>query len=281
MPFALYIDYDAYYCVTKRIVVTDHREEYIKQLLSAWRDGSTAESSGEMPDVSQYMIKGVGPFLSISSYYYYVLNLADEAIDYVHPDAEKLHDVKVEDYDLNAFYDLFHPDDLERFLQKVRLTGQFMFQHIPKSHMKDYIVVDRYRLKMKGGQYQVVMHQAQALEFDSNNRMSRVLVLIATAPHLHLQVNDTISFISDKHPDFLNIKLGTTDFDSIDQHSDYSLRELEIAKLMAEGFDQNTIADRLNISPLTVKTHKQNMMRRTGSKNAVELVANLLKNGII
>lgn len=49
-------------------------------------------------------------------------------------------------------------------------------------------------------------------------------------------------------------------------------REIEIVKLIAEGLTSQQMADKLFISPRTVETHRANLMKKVGVKNAVELV---------
>jgi len=49
-------------------------------------------------------------------------------------------------------------------------------------------------------------------------------------------------------------------------------REIEIIKLIAEGLTSQQMADKLFISPRTVETHRANLMKKVGVKNAVELV---------
>lgn len=49
-------------------------------------------------------------------------------------------------------------------------------------------------------------------------------------------------------------------------------REREIIKLIAEGLTSQQMADQLFISPRTVETHRANVMKKIGVKNAVELV---------
>jgi DNA-binding NarL/FixJ family response regulator len=49
-------------------------------------------------------------------------------------------------------------------------------------------------------------------------------------------------------------------------------REIEIIKLIAEGLTSQQMADQLFISPRTVETHRANLMKKIGVKNAIELV---------
>ncbi|MEO9892312.1 response regulator transcription factor [Aurantibacter sp.] len=49
-------------------------------------------------------------------------------------------------------------------------------------------------------------------------------------------------------------------------------REKHILKLIAEGKTTNTIADELFISPLTVETHRRNLMQKLEVSNAASLI---------
>ena len=49
-------------------------------------------------------------------------------------------------------------------------------------------------------------------------------------------------------------------------------REKEILKLVAEGVTTPQIAEQLFISPLTVETHRRNLIQKMGVSNAAQLV---------
>lgn len=50
-----------------------------------------------------------------------------------------------------------------------------------------------------------------------------------------------------------------------------SEREIQIASLVSEGLSNKEIAQRLECSENTIKTHKANIMRKIGAKNSVEI----------
>lgn len=60
-----------------------------------------------------------------------------------------------------------------------------------------------------------------------------------------------------------------------------SERELEILKLIAEGYNKREIADQLFISPRTVDAHRANIMEKLQLKSTVELVKYAINNKII
>jgi DNA-binding NarL/FixJ family response regulator len=52
----------------------------------------------------------------------------------------------------------------------------------------------------------------------------------------------------------------------------FSKREMQILKLTIAEFSGIEIADKLNISPKTVEKHKQNLMKKTNSKNFIGVI---------
>jgi len=58
-------------------------------------------------------------------------------------------------------------------------------------------------------------------------------------------------------------------------------RELEVLRLVAEGFTNQTIAERLGISRKTVDVHRTNLMRKLDLHDVTELVKFALRRGLI
>jgi DNA-binding NarL/FixJ family response regulator len=58
-------------------------------------------------------------------------------------------------------------------------------------------------------------------------------------------------------------------------------REFEILKLVAEDYTNKEICEKLFIAPVTVDTHKKNIMTKLGVKNALGLAVYLVKHKII
>jgi DNA-binding NarL/FixJ family response regulator len=58
-------------------------------------------------------------------------------------------------------------------------------------------------------------------------------------------------------------------------------REKEILKLYVEGCTNSEIAEKLNLSVFTVKTHKNNIMQKYNFKSTVEMIKFALRNNIV
>ena len=61
----------------------------------------------------------------------------------------------------------------------------------------------------------------------------------------------------------------------------FTVRELEVAQLVAEGHANKQIAHRLNISIKTVESHRSSAMRKAGVRTAAELVRFAIKHHLI
>lgn len=60
-----------------------------------------------------------------------------------------------------------------------------------------------------------------------------------------------------------------------------SERELEVIKLIAEGYTNNEIAGRLFLSPHTVNTHRKNIMQKLGVNNTAAIVMYAVKAQLV
>lgn len=60
-----------------------------------------------------------------------------------------------------------------------------------------------------------------------------------------------------------------------------SKRELEILGLIAEGFTNAEIADKLFTSKRTIETHRQNILEKTQAKNTANLIKYAIQNRLI
>ncbi|WP_224483460.1 response regulator transcription factor [Robertkochia aurantiaca] len=58
-------------------------------------------------------------------------------------------------------------------------------------------------------------------------------------------------------------------------------RERDVIRLLAMGYDNQSIADNLFISAHTVKTHRKNLLNKTQSKNTAQLLVQCMREGLI
>ncbi len=60
-----------------------------------------------------------------------------------------------------------------------------------------------------------------------------------------------------------------------------SAREIEVARLVAEGFSSKEVASRLNLSVRTVEKHRANIMEKIGVREVASLVRWCVQSGLV
>jgi DNA-binding NarL/FixJ family response regulator len=63
--------------------------------------------------------------------------------------------------------------------------------------------------------------------------------------------------------------------------SELTKREIEIIKLIAQEMTNAEIAAKLNNSPMTIITHRKNLLRKLGVKNTAGLIKYAMQNGLV
>jgi len=69
-----------------------------------------------------------------------------------------------------------------------------------------------------------------------------------------------------------------------DRHSsktEITTREKQVLKLISYGFSTTEIADSLNVTNETVKTHRKHLLRKLGANNVAALVRVGMEYGLI
>lgn len=62
---------------------------------------------------------------------------------------------------------------------------------------------------------------------------------------------------------------------------EFTPRELDVLRKVVYGYTDQEIADMLNMSRWTVRTHVKSLMQKTGFKNRVELAVNVRSSGLV
>lgn len=79
----------------------------------------------------------------------------------------------------------------------------------------------------------------------------------------------------------LNKSISTVPLNRINDNVEYSMREIEILDLIAEGLTNNEMSAKLFISKRTIEGHRQSLIEKTGAKNTAALIRYAVLSGII
>jgi len=183
----------------------------------------------------------------------------------------------VEPADLSPlkFYQVLHPDELDRnMLVKNLLTKSAHKMFIAeKGHI---LLSTNFQVKNAKGKY--------------SNVLSQYFVYFSEVPYKSVfifEVHTNIDWYK-KNKSGYHYYLGEDmsnfrypDKELLQIADVFSKREFDIIHLLEKGFSTEQVAEKLFLSPLTVKTHRRNILHKSGKANITELIFELKEHGVL
>lgn len=167
-----------------------------------------------------------------------------------------------------------HPDD-SNLVRRVGMgTLNYAFKNLTKSN--SYSLLISYRRVRKDGSYIKILSHTSACETNENGSIKSLFIKYTDISFL--DKTDLVQW------NFEMDDLNVSDFkNSIYQvHKDlFTEREVEIIKLIDNGFSNNEIAGKLFISKHTVATHRKHIFKKSRVHTVKELLFFCKNNGIL
>lgn len=252
----------------------------IENIKNLWDKVNNADSN-TIINQNFNIVEQIGNFFSAGSYYYYILNFDNLSMEFVSKDVENILGISAEFFSLDAMLKTYHPEDLNAMHDKEQAAAHFLFNEIQPKQIIDYKVVYLNRIISNTGEEKTILHQAKAIKVSDKGKIHKVIGVHTDISYLNVPMDHRISFISSKYPSHYSV--STKSKDKIEGTLDnvFSDREVEIIKLISKGLSIGEIGNALFISPLTVKTHKRNILKKAKVKNTVHLITNCIRDGVI
>ena len=183
----------------------------------------------------------------------------------------------VEPKDLSPlkFYQAIHPDEMERnVLYKNVLTKTAHNLFLAEKGHK--LLSTSFQIKNAKGKYINVLSQFFVF-------YSEVPYKSVFAFKVHTNIDWYKKHKSGHHyylgEDILNFRYPDEDLLKVAEV--FSKREFDILHLLEKGYSTEHIAETLFLSPNTVKTHRRNILRKSGKANIHELIFELKEHGLL
>ena len=229
----------------------------INKLKNVWDEGKkTAIQNTTLPKLDFEEL--ISSIISVGPFYYYIIDFFDMSLSNVSP---SIYDIHGFDPDTVTF------DDID-----------FLYKNIGKENILNYKTNFSFRSRMKNGNYELLNHQAIILTVDESGRFGKSLNIHTCIDHLTKINSNQISLIGlNGFPSYMNIDIVP----NFGHYITYTKREIEIIKCISEGYSNKKIAEKLHISEGTVKKHRNNISKKSGCKNSVELIKKSILQGLI
>lgn len=216
--------------------------------------------------------------VSLGPFYVYVIDFSDRSLHKISDSFQEITGIPRETATLEDIFEAIHPDDFELVGQLEAAVGRFYHKHVAPEKFMRYKSSFNFRLRTKSGEYALFNHQALMLSLSSEGGFGTAINIHTRIDHLTEVNNHRFSVIGlDGEPSFLNIPLEETEVESLQ----FSNKEIEIIRNLSEGLDSIAIARKLFISPHTVKTHRRNILQKSGCRNVAQLIKLCVMQGLV
>lgn len=249
-------------------------------LNNVWNNYPEAMSNAQhinLPTVERL----INEMFSVGELYYYSLNFSDSSLASCHKNILDIHGFKDYPQHLNEILELIHPDDIS-FVIAAETASMEKVKEIGFSHHVNLKSSYCFRMKTAGGSYQLFHHQSLHIKQDEEGRLIQTVNIHTNIHHITTENSYVVTVMgiggqSDFHqidlkPQVNKIKLSPKGI---------SKREIEVLRLVAQGYSSTEISEFLFLSSFTVRTHRKNILKKTGTKNASELVRNCIEWGYL
>jgi len=207
----------------------------------------------------------------------FIINHTTFTYEYISDNVMAVYGRTPKDLNLASMADSYHPDDFPALQSKVFPAYLKCFSSLSPEDQLRMILQYNYRVRHIRGHYMQIHQKNIPLTVERG----KVILGMAIC-------TDVSAYKKDNNIYFRNtvvrdsgekIELENNMNDIVT--SVLTPREVEILSLTASGFSEKQIADQLFLSIHTIKTHRKNMVKKAGVKNAAELVRFGIANFII
>lgn len=223
--------------------------------------------------------KLISDMFSVGRFYYYVLNITDSTLTNHHENMLAMHGLKKFPLHLKEVLELVHPDDMGFVMAAEKMCLEKMLEIDGFAYQQELKSSYCFRMKTGKGNYEMFHHQAIHTLKDKEGKLLQVVNIHTNISHLNKENPYTvlISGIGNRK-----------DFHQMHYNKQKELpsnvltkREIEILGYIAKGYSASQISEHLNISFYTARTHRKNILRKTESKNVLELVKKCFQWGYL
>ncbi|MEC4115086.1 LuxR C-terminal-related transcriptional regulator [Myroides pelagicus] len=193
--------------------------------------------------------------------YYFIVNCQVNNTEYISSSILEVLGYSAEEFNMNLFTSLMHPDDLD-YRNKCEYHTAELRKHVSYTALSQYLVSYSFRLKTKQGHYITIKQEYQTIETDKYGRMLKNFV--------HHEIIE--DYKTRPESDFQIIDKQKNRCINFNTKFKLTKREVEILDLIHEGYQSKEISDMLNISHHTTQTHRKNILSKTKCSSLIEVL---------
>jgi len=252
-----------------------------KILHSVWNNSSDLISLSKVEGIPVNLNELTASLFCPGEFYFYLVDFSDRQIKFLHPNVQPVLGLDPSSATFDDIINQIHPEDIDFVAHAEETVLRYLYENIGRDKVLEYKMSYCFRLKTKDGSYQLFQHQAIILSTDQEGAFAQSVNIHTNINHLVSQNSYSASLINIKGgKSFFNIEVPVMKF-SPSTHPLFTAREIQLIKYIAMGLLSKNIAERMNISIHTVKTHRKNILQKAQVKNSSELISKCIVEGLI
>lgn len=212
--------------------------------------------------------KLLGQFPRFPGYFLYVYNYSEGRMVYTHGIQEVL-GYPDDEMDLELLFQTVHPDDAPIMGRLNQCALEAMNKIRNPANLHDLCLSLDYRIRKADGEYLKVFDQTSVFELDEAS--GKVHSTFSLCKDITAIKSSNIMGWQAHGFEFLDFELPEGSENRLQYQP--TTRELDVLKMIAQGQGSKAIAEDLCISPMTVATHRRNLLKRIGVKNTAALIS--------
>jgi DNA-binding CsgD family transcriptional regulator len=260
-----------------------------REIAEYWKKEYSNKITEKKSFKTSEQFRQLAAFFAPGKSYYYIVNFHDLNLELVSDSVIEFIGIDSKSVKMQDLLGVALPEEIEGIKKKESVINDFFLNFLDTEDILYYKVIYSYRMRDAKGKIKTILHQATPLSVAENGFFQHVFSVHTDISHLKVSSTRDVSFVNLKSgTSYYNINTEKEKFDPAytefkenclnDMLSD---REKEIIKELANGLSAKDIASRLFISPHTVKTHRKNILSKTGCNNTAQLIAKCLTSGVI
>ncbi|AVR44638.1 hypothetical protein C7S20_04825 [Christiangramia fulva] len=264
-------------------------QEDLKKIIDYWKEMYSRKVKEYRPFQISADFKKFASIFAPGNSYLYIVNLHNFELEYVSDSVKNFVGKDAEQINVQELVKSILPEEIKSIKLKSRVISDFYTSFLDKEDVLDYKNMFSYRMKDADENIRIMLYQAFPLSVLENGAPEHVLCIQTDVTHLKITSTNTVSFIHmNGGKCYLNIDISEGKFDpeAYDHRKNdfseiFTEREKQVVIKLSKGLNAEQIAGELNLSPHTIKTHRRNVLQKSGCTNTTELVAKCLTSGII
>lgn len=257
---------------------------YIKHLQSAWYANEVADVNEIYTLLDNF--KQFGSILHHSFPLFFIIDytaqqylLLTDAITSI----AGYHPKEFLESNLDKLIEVYQKDDFEIFNKEIFQRNAAFLNRTPQALHHQHIFSYNFRIMRTDKK---VASLLQRSSYITSKETGLPLYSIGIVTDINDVKTDTVMMHSIQKTNTANEASGkqlieTNYFYPDEEDSLLTKREKDLLNYMADGQSSKQIADKLKISENTISNHRQNMLRKTNTKNVAELMVFVIRHRII